>query len=151
MQVKLMDILTVRKGIICHQINPYAMGAGLALAIRKKWPVHYMDFESWKKYRKGTGLGEVVFTYPHEWDDFVIAGMCAQPRYGPRSQCWTDYAALGECLDKVFQFAREQEDGPFEIFIPWKIGCGLGGGNWKIVESLIDEYIPNAILCKLGG
>lgn len=126
------------------------MGAGLALQIRKKWPVHNMDFESWKKYRKGIGLGDVIYTYPEEWDDFVIAGMCAQPRYGPRSQCWTDYSALRECLDKVFQFTQEH-DGFDNVYIPWKIGCGLGGGDWRVVESLIDEHIPDAILCKLGG
>jgi hypothetical protein len=109
-----------------------------------------MDFEDWKKYRQGTGLGDVIFTYPKEWDDFIIAGMCAQPRYGPRSQCWTDYDALRQCLDKVFQLTQEH-DGNTDVFIPWKIGCGLGGGDWKVVEGLIDEHIPDAILCKLGG
>lgn len=156
MQVKLMDILTVRKGIICHQINPYAMGAGLALLIKKKWPVHYKDFEDWKKYRQNTGLGDVVFSQPNEWsqlpgwDDLTIAGMCAQPRYGPRGQRWTDYEAFRRCLDRVYEFTQAY-DGYTDVYIPWKIGCGLGGGDWRVIESLIEKHLPDAILCKLGG
>jgi len=33
------DILTVKKGYVCHQVNIQGiMGAGLALQIKNKWP-----------------------------------------------------------------------------------------------------------------
>lgn len=148
MQVKLMDILTVRKGIICHQINPWKMGAGLALAIRKRYPQHYEDFEDWKKYRTGDPTGYVLFTQLDV--GFVVAGLCAQPRYGRGAGiAYTNYRALGECFDKVYEYT--QKHGIEPVYIPWKIGCGLGGGLWHIVEDIIEAHLPDAILCKLGG
>ena len=147
MQVRLMDILTVRKGIICHQINPWKMGAGLALMIRKKWPIHYFDFQDWKKHRQEDPLGRVLYTWVDK--DLIIAGLCAQPRYGRGVTVYTNYRALELCLEQVYGFT--QESGMEPVYIPWKIGCGLGGGQWSIVEGLIDKFIPDAILCKLGG
>ena len=40
-----MDLLKIDNGIICHQVNAMGkMGAGIALSIRKKWPVVYNDY-----------------------------------------------------------------------------------------------------------
>jgi len=40
------DILKVKSGFIVHQVNcQKVMGGGLALAIRKKWPIVYERYK----------------------------------------------------------------------------------------------------------
>lgn len=140
------DILTVTNGIIVHQINPHTMGAGLALAIRKKFPKHYEDFLLWKRTRFGLGLGHVVLT------DFykkpIIIGACAQKGYGRDGATYTDYISLSQCFEMV---ERESIKRKLPVFLPYKIGCGLAGGDWSVVEGIIKIRLPDAFICKLGG
>jgi O-acetyl-ADP-ribose deacetylase (regulator of RNase III) len=40
------NLLEVKSGIICHQVNCIgAMGTGIALQIRNKWPVVFNDYK----------------------------------------------------------------------------------------------------------
>jgi len=34
------------------------------------------------------------------------------------------------------------------IYIPFGIGCGLGGGDWEEVVKLLEEDATNAVICK---
>lgn len=56
--------------------------------------------------------------------------------YG-RSGRHTDYAALEKGFDDILNYVIEY-DIP-EIAMPYKIGCGLGGGDWNIVKSIIEQ------------
>jgi len=38
----------------------------------------------------------------------------------------------------------------FPIYLPHGIGCGLGGGDWKIVEGIIRDAVPDAIIVRYG-
>jgi hypothetical protein len=35
------------------------------------------------------------------------------------------------------------------VYIPYNMGCGLGGGDWEIVSGIIEETLPDAIIVKL--
>jgi len=143
------DILNVRKGVICHQINPFVMGAGLARAIRAMYPVHYRDFERWKSTRQRIDMGDVIFTRVNE--HLTIAGMVAQADYGrKKDHCYTDYQAFTSCLNVLYSFSHDR-DIVDHVYLPWKIGCGLAGGDWSRIQGLIAQFLPDAILCKLGG
>ena len=37
------------------------------------------------------------------------------------------------------------------LYFPYKMGCGLGGGDWQIYSAIIECYFPNAIICRFGG
>jgi hypothetical protein len=45
----------------------------------------------------------------------------------------------------------KKKDG-FKLGIPYGIGCGLGGGNWQIVSSMLNVIFENSstnlIICK---
>ena len=47
------------------------------------------------------------------------------------------YAALKSCLTKV---AKEALTSNASVHMP-RIGCGLGGGKWKLVEPIIKEEL----------
>lgn len=137
MQVISKDILTVESGIICQQVNAEGwMGAGLALQIRQKWPIVY------EEYRRSTPqLGEVQIIDVDTKEGLWIFNLCAQRTVGKGVQ--TEYKYFVECLEKVE--GRNRRGWP--LYLPWRIGCGLAGGNWNIVIRILLEYLPDAILC----
>ena len=36
-----------------------------------------------------------------------------------------------------------------QIYIPYKIGCANAGGDWDIVEDIINVAITKPVICKL--
>ena len=132
------DILTVSHGVICHQVNcKHVMGAGLAAAIRKKYHRHYEDY-----MKTDAHLGELVATQAS--DDLYIVGIYGQHGYG-RDKRYTDYEALEKGLTAVGTFAKSLG---LPVYLPYGIGCGLAGGDWAIVKTIVDKVLPNAIVIK---
>jgi hypothetical protein len=139
------DILDVVDGIICHQVNPFVMGAGLALAIRRRFPKVYKEFVH-RKETDPLDLGDVLFVQvsPTLW----VANMCAQHTFGRNTRrVYTDYPAFQSCLAAIDYEALKKEK---KVYFPYKIGCGLAKGNWNTVYHLIGQRIPYAIICRLG-
>lgn len=141
------DILTVEEGYIFQQVNNKGvMGAGLALQTKRKFPYVY---EFYKK--QNPKLNEVLFAWKGGTRYFVL--LCAQDGYGrEKGKCYTNYMALSESLREANSCIQEdkslhREEKPY--YFPYLMGCGLAGGDWKIVEPLIEKYFPNAIICKL--
>lgn len=137
------DILKIKKGIVCHQTNCMGkMGAGIALAIRKKWPKAYKSYML--RYKEGKlRLGYVDFAKIN--NELYVANCCGQYHYGRRGK-YTNYQALKQCFNRVKIFNDMHLNIP--TFIPYKIGCSLAGGNWDIVRDIIEEEIPEALICK---
>ena len=134
------DILNVTHGIICHQVNCRGkMGAGIALAIRKKWPEVYRDYIA-AHLRKELKLGHIVFTEIKK-NLLYVASLCGQYNYGRQGQ-YTNYDAVKMCLTELAKY----DDGRLVIHIPKGMGCTLAGGDWNIVSKMIDSIIPNAII-----
>lgn len=70
------DLLKVKRGIICHQVNcKYVMGAGLAAQIRKAYPEHYSDYMS-----RYAHLGGLCITQINS--DLYVIGIYGQDSYG---------------------------------------------------------------------
>lgn len=137
-----MDILTVEYGIIAHQVNCQGkMGAGLAKQIRAKYPQAYDQYMDWFEEGKMTlGTVQLVEIKPH----LYVANLAGQDRYG-RNGIQTDYQALTQCFTQLQEVSQELKLTPH---LPFKIGCGLAGGDWRIVCDLILKHCPSAKICK---
>lgn len=134
------NILNVETGIICHQVNcRHAMGSGLALKIRKKYPCHYADYLTFP-----AKLGNICLTEIRP-DELHIAGIYAQDEYGSHG-IHTQYPALASGLSTVNKIAEKKH---LPVYLPYGIGCGLGGGDWEIVKTIIRENVKNAIILQL--
>lgn len=138
------DITNVTFGFICHQANCQGvMGAGVALAIRNKWPVVYTEYR--RAYTNGElKLGNVVFV--HIKHNLLVANLCGQDKYG-RTGTFTDYKAVTKALtylDKVRQEVNEKTGLIIPVYFPNRMGCGLAGGNWDIMIKIIKKCIPDA-------
>ena len=132
------NLLNQKEGIILHQVNcKRVMGAGIAKQIRSLYPQHYIDY-----LNSPQQLGDIVVT--HVSPTLTIVGLFAQDGYG-RNKQHTNYKALEQCLIKVAQLNEQH------IFAPYKIGCGLGGGDWEIVQQLFKKHLPQTTFVKLRG
>ena len=145
LQYKDGDILEAEEKIICHQTNCLGiMGAGLALQIARKYPEvdrKYRDFCI--EYGEWNFLGQTQLV--NTYDDKIIANCFGQKRPGFGKQ--TDYKALKTCLKAVEEFANQNN---FSVAIPYKIGCGLAGGDWNIVEKIIkDIFEMSPVKCVI--
>jgi len=144
------DITYVTHGIICHQVNTKGvMGSGLAHQLRMKWPVVYNDYDLVYR-RQELRLGAVVHTNIIQKDfKLQVAGLCAQRDYGNvRGMRYTSYKAFAKCLEKLVIWHASCLQGKLPVYFPYKIGCGLAGGEWVIIRPLIEECFPNAIIVK---
>ena len=137
------NILTVNNGIICHQVNCMGkMGAGIALKIKKKWPVVYEQYLSECMTGKlQLGSVQMIQVSP----GLYVANLAGQYGYG-RDKRYTNYAALLSCF---FDIQKISDKLKLQIYIPYKIGCSNAGGDWDIVETDINRAITNPLICKL--
>ena len=140
------DILTIEKGVIVHQVNCQGvMGAGLAKKIANKWPAVKREYESWCVQPGEDLLGTVSHTKVAE--SLFVVNVFGQLRYG-KNQCFTNYVSLGRALRRVSGFARFFEVVSNNIYLPHGIGCGLAGGDWHVVSALIEQELPDAVICR---
>lgn len=136
------DILDVTEGIIVHQVNLQGvMNAGLAKQIRTKYPVVYQEYIS--KIKGGDViLGDLQFVTVSP--SLRVVNMFSQDGYGGNKE-HTNYLAMAWAFPIINEVAKLSEE---EVYLPYKLGCGLGGGNWTKVQYLIEKFIPGAIVCK---
>lgn len=139
------NILTVEFGIICHQVNAKGvMGAGLAGQVKQWFPKAFADYKA--AYDTGElKLGHAVISQIKPY--CYIAHIVGQHGYG-RNSLFTNYQALSLAFGSLKKF-RETLDKEVPIFFPWRMGSGLGGGSWRIVKDIIEEFFPDAIICQL--
>lgn len=136
------NIMDINGGIICHQVNcKGVMGAGLAKSIADTYPnvlKSYKDFCGKFNYSEDL-LGKTLFetvSYDINYKPIlIIANIFGQFDYGIYKQ-QTDYEALKYGLQQV---QHVSETFNLDVYIPFKIGCGLGGGDWNIVKNIIKE------------
>lgn len=124
--VKLEDITY---GIIAHGCNcAGAWGAGFSGVIGAKYPFAEKAFRSFKN--PSLGRVQMVWVKPEE---LYIANCFTQETYG-RSGV---HATL-DAIEKCFDFLTTEYD-MLPIYAP-KIGCGLGGLQWREVLPLFKAY-----------
>lgn len=134
--------------VIGHQTNCLGvMGAGIAKQIKARNPEMFKRYVRYCKQFSDAHklLGMVQFTLSDD-DAQVIANM-----FGEYSFCesiapyneggkprHTDYDALRECFRRLHTYLVLNEKTTAGI--PYKIGCGLAGGDWDgVVYPMIKE------------
>lgn len=125
--------------IICSVSNNIGKwGKGFVLALLKRWPATKQQYLQWAEaVQKDLPLGEVQFVQVET--NILVANMIAQKgiRSHPGALPPIRYEALRECLKRVKERALETGS---KIHMP-RIGCGLAGGEWKIVEEIIGDEL----------
>lgn len=138
------DVLQ-HEGIIIHQVNCMgAFNAGLAKQIRQRYPMAYIQYKHNvdKFNNKSDLLGKVLITKVSEGK--FIAHMFSQLRYGKGNH--TNLSAMKKALYTINNLANQYN---LVIALPYRIGCGLAGGDWSEVSKVIDDNLDAYVLYKL--
>lgn len=160
------DILTVNKGVIVHSVNCIGAVGGLAGAIARKWPKNAEEYRSHVRNQKLPImlLGSVFeVNVAH---NVIVANLFGQNKVGT-NQRQTEYSAIIAGFkrianttfygnDKIPDYSNHEyylsKLTLNDIYIPYKIGCGLGGADWSIVEEIINKIFDsshfNVYICK---
>jgi len=108
-------------------------GAGFTASLDKRWPIVGDEYRRLMNSKSPPALGDIASVKVR--NGIVVINMWAQHGVG-RNKQRVDYVALEQCLENVARYIRKTYLG-YSIHIP-RIGCGLGGGDWDVVETLID-------------
>jgi hypothetical protein len=122
------------------------MGSGIALQIKNSVPDTY---ERYNAYCRGIGpvnsLGSAII-------DSGVINLIAQLDIGrDKRQC--HYGALAKGIRSVIQLLIPNYEKPLRIGVPYKMACDRAGGDWAVVEELLESF-PSGyqIVCyKLQG
>lgn len=121
------------KRIVVHQVNCVGkMNTGLSKQIKDKYPQLFKDYRERCMMFDYTEL--LGTNYYYEDENIIIVNMFSQNNYGTEAR-QTNYEAMATCLDKIRKMYPTQT-----IVAPYRIGCGLGGGDWNIVSKLLEKY-----------
>lgn len=126
------DVTRARESHILHCANAKGvMGAGVALAIKHRWPIAFDD------YRQAFIDGELALgaTVWSDTGEKVIIHLVGQEAFG-RGHCHADYGAIRAGIREVN--ARAEARRIERIAMP-RIGAGLAGGDWPVIERIIEE------------
>lgn len=123
--------------IICHQVNTYGvMGAGIAAEVEERFPEVFTEYNAYCAANSQEKLlGTVLFSITQKG---FIANCFSQKGMD------THYAAFGHCMRMVKEFAEERYNA--KIAIPYKMGCGIAGGDWDIIEQIIHDVFDSSAL-----
>lgn len=132
------DVLS-GNGIIIQQVNCRGvMGAGLASQVRRAYPKVYNEYMKLCRSKSAEQLlGGVLYVTVSK--DKVIANVFGQNTYG-RTGVHTDYYALEKGLKNVAKNAQKHN---LSVHLPFGLGCGLAGGDWSIVSSIIASVFSD--------
>lgn len=148
------DITTVREGTIAHGVNcSGAFNAGIAKAIRKKWPRAYDRFKLNGKGKRLLGTVDYTFVEMDELSGrhVIIINCYTQMFYGFGGGKYADIKAVDKTIKEAVRLAFVYSN---DLYMP-KIGCGFGGLNWDkdvrpIVEDCAEGYpTVNIFICEL--
>ena len=125
------DITNTDCNYIVHGCNAQGvMGSGVAKVLYNKWPLvrdYYMEQACvWSELELGSV--QKVEVEKGKW----VLNAITQRYFGRGGHKYVSYDAMDACMQKVRLMTKEDE----MIAMP-KIGAGLGGGNWDIIETII--------------
>ena len=130
------DLLDAPVDVIVHQTNcKGAMGAGIAKQIAMRYPQTNSIYRGlcWKhKDNSRELLGTCLYTREA---NYVICNAFGQDGFS-RYRIQTEYDMLKKCFEDIANKYAGKKIG-----LPYKIGCGLAGGDWNVVESMILEIL----------
>jgi len=134
---KVGNLLDVTKGHIVHGCNAQGiMGAGVALAVKRKYPAAFADY---RNIYEESGL-ELGVSYPYcPTTDLVIWNAITQDGYGKTARNCS-YDAIQTCFEDINNAIIGFDEIKKEIHIPM-IGAGLGNGNWEIIREIIEQTV----------
>lgn len=149
------DLLDATENVIMHQVNCQGvMNSGVAKQIREKWPEVFERYQSFCHECNIRNCDPLGYMQMVEINSPNIAGkgqfvanVFAQRFYGYDGKRFTDYDAFRTAIRELGLILLSAKEtlplvyGNPSIAAPYKIGCGLGGGDWDTILEIIEEEL----------
>lgn len=134
---------------LVHQANLYhTFGAGIALAIKKKYPEAYRaDCLTTKGDKSKLGSWSVgkPASGPYVLNLYSQVGIGSKDRQ-------TSYDALDTGLRSI-ELALRSTDEEVVLGMPHCLGCGLANGRWPVVQAIVSDVFRGSpvrvVICRL--
>jgi O-acetyl-ADP-ribose deacetylase (regulator of RNase III) len=137
------DITKCNADIIAHQVNcKFVMGGGVALALRKRWPVVYKNY---------IALGEECDKSSEEWlgtcqivkidQNRYVANLFGQDKYGYDNKRYTSYDGIYDALTSLA--VQMMDNGMKSLAFPYKMSSDRGGADWNVILAMIESIFKN--------
>ena len=142
-KIKTGNILQATQDYIVHQTNCITkQAAGLARALFKKYAYANTYANRSRPHRPGTCSIHTSEQQPN------IVNLYGQYLPGKPKAEGSDTKAqrlryFEQALTKLRTKLRESNKQNITIAVPWKIGCGLGGGEWAKYEKALKRWTAN--------
>lgn len=124
---------------IAHGVNCQGvMGSGVAKVLKDEFPEIYVAFLEIFKQVKGDAkqlIGTVQDVECLDGQQHVL-NCFTQKFFGNDGKRYLSYDALAACMQAINNMLTEK------VIMP-KIGSHLAGGNWNIIEQIIQEEATN--------
>lgn len=118
----------------CNAQGKFA--SGVAGILRKSYPYSYKTYID-HYTNQGLMLGDVIFS-EEENDQPIIANCITQQNYGYDGKRYVDYQAIDTCMETLMLFSKKRAISALTMS---KIGAGLGGGDWNLIEQIISTNV----------
>lgn len=123
------DLFSTEIRHITHGCNAQGvMGSGVAKIIRDKYPEAYNAYAG-KKWR----LGQIQLV---QSNDKMIINAITQEFYGRDDKRYVNYDAVALAFEQINIYFDLIPNGILAMPL---IGAGLGGGDWKVIEAIIES------------
>ena len=132
------DVLASPDLVIAHGCNATGvMGSGVAKQVKEKYPNAFADYNAYCKHNPvSITLGTNV--YSTQPDGKTIVNCITQEFYGRAMGIkFVSYDAVDKCFADLAEYCDTYKIE--NISMP-KIGAGLGGGNWSVIEAIINAH-----------
>jgi len=138
------DLFETDCQVIGHQVNcKGVIGSGVALQVRKKYPIAYRHYLARSEISNVFGTVGVVKVS----DNLHIANIYSQDSYGYDGEQYTSLIAFENALKLLNRTMRQI--GLTSVALPYKIGCVRGGADWNMVSSIIEKTLGYNLTVKL--
>lgn len=131
------DILQVTRGTILHQVNCAGVVGGLASSLHAAHLTAFTDY--FLLCEKYAGLLSGTAHEGHASHDLSIIHVFGQITPG---RC-TDMALVHRALASLS--GRPHLD---PVYAPFRMGCGIGGGDWGQYLAALVRVFPNVIIVQ---
>lgn len=115
------------------------MGSGIAYQIKEQFSEAY---DVYKQFEKDYTLSLGTISYKDYLIGKIIVNLHAQNLYGYDGARFVDYEALYVSLTETRDLMLKHELRT--LGVPYKMACDRAGGDWRIVESMLNVIFENS-------
>jgi O-acetyl-ADP-ribose deacetylase (regulator of RNase III) len=118
---------------IVHGCNAQGvMGSGIALEVKQRYPGAFNAYVNHHLVH-GLTLGDAI-PYFDPKDKFWIINAVTQEFFGRDGKRYVSYDAVADAFKRI----RDANQHFDRLLFPL-IGAGLGGGDWTVIQSIIES------------